>query len=99
MPKHEEYERDIRRAYEQGTLSSVATVNERAKLKAAAQATAVPHELTHRQVNIQLSAGDLSDIQIRARKEGVPYQTLITRILHNYVSGDLTERRDPHPKS
>jgi hypothetical protein len=45
-----------------------------------------------RRVNIRLSSGDLSDIQVRALEEGVPYQTLIASVLHKYVAGRLAER-------
>jgi hypothetical protein len=46
-------------------------------------------------VNIRLSSGDLSDIQVRALKEGVPYQTLIASVLHKYVTGRFAERSSP----
>lgn len=75
-------------AFEQGQLKSVATKRELAKFKAAARATA----LKDRRVNIRLSSGDLSDIQVKALEEGVPYQTLIASVLHKYVTGRLTER-------
>jgi predicted DNA binding CopG/RHH family protein len=32
------------------------------------------------------------DIQVRALKEGMPYQTLIASVLHKYVTGHFTER-------
>jgi predicted DNA binding CopG/RHH family protein len=46
-----------------------------------------------KRVNIRLSSGDLSDIQIKALEEGVPYQTLIASVLHKYVTGRLSETR------
>jgi hypothetical protein len=42
-----------------------------------------------------LSSGDLSDVQAKALEEGVPYQTLIAGVLHEYVSGRLAERARP----
>jgi len=63
-------------------------------LKAAARATAIKD----RRVNIRLSSGDLSDIQVKALEEGVPYQTLIASVLHKYVTGRLTERPAPSSK-
>jgi predicted DNA binding CopG/RHH family protein len=44
-------------------------------------------------VNIRISTKDLEAIQNRALEEGIPYQTLIASLLHNYVSGRLVERR------
>lgn len=87
MPKTDDYEREVLSAYEKGQLKSVASKAELAKFKAAARATAIKD----RRVNIRLSSGDLSDIQVRALEEGVPYQTLIASVLHKYVTGRLTE--------
>jgi predicted DNA binding CopG/RHH family protein len=87
MPKIDAYEREVLGAFEKGKLKSVATKAELAKFKAAARATAIKD----RRVNIRLSSGDLSDIQVRALKEGVPYQTLIASVLHKYVTGRLAE--------
>ncbi len=93
---HEESE--LLQAFEQGELKSIASKSELAKFKAAAGATA----LKDRRVNIRLSSGDLSDIQVKALEEGIPYQTLIASVLHKYVTGCLTERpaqRAPSAKS
>ncbi len=90
MPKIDEYELEVLSAYEKGKLKSVATKSELAKFKAAARATAVKD----RRVNIRLSSGDLSDIQVKALEQGVPYQTLIASVLHKYVTGHLAERSE-----
>ena len=89
MPKIDTYEHETLTAYEKGQLKSVATKSELAKFKAAARATA----LKDRRVNIRLSSGDLSAIQVKALEEGVPYQTLIASVLHKYVTGRLAEPR------
>ena len=88
MPKIDEYELAVVSAFDKGKLKSVATKGELAKLKAAARAT----EIKDRRVNIRLSSGDLSDIQVKALEQGVPYQTLIASVLHKYVTGHLAER-------
>ena len=88
MSKLDAYERGILNAFEKGKLKSVATKSELAKLKAAARATAIKD----RRVNIRLSSIDLSDIQVKALEEGVPYQTLIASVLHKYVSGRFLDK-------
>ncbi len=88
MPKIDDYELEVLTAFEKGQLKSVATKAELAKIKAAARATAIKD----RRVNIRLSSGDLSDIQVKALEEGLPYQTLIASVLHKYVTGRLAER-------
>ncbi|HEY7335826.1 MAG TPA: hypothetical protein VH639_13145 [Bryobacteraceae bacterium] len=44
-----------------------------------------------RRVNIRISTGDLEAIQKRAIEEGLPYQTLISSLLHKYACGRLRE--------
>jgi predicted DNA binding CopG/RHH family protein len=44
-------------------------------------------------INIRLSQQDLKAIQTLAREEGIPYQTLITSVLHKYVSGRLVDKK------
>ena len=89
MKKLDAYENEVLNAFEQGKLKTVASKAELAKFKAAARSTAVKDK----RVNIRLSSGDLSDIQIKALQEGVPYQTLIASVLHKYVTGRLLENR------
>jgi predicted DNA binding CopG/RHH family protein len=88
MPPIDESELEILQAFEQGQLNSVATKSDLARFKAAARATAIKDK----RVNIRLSSCDLSDIQVKALEEGIPYQTLIASVLHKYVTGKLTER-------
>jgi predicted DNA binding CopG/RHH family protein len=44
-----------------------------------------------KRINIRLSGHDLSAIQRRALEEGIPYQTLVSSVLHKYVSGTLQD--------
>jgi predicted DNA binding CopG/RHH family protein len=44
-----------------------------------------------RRLNIRLSSKHLEAIQKRALAEGLPYQTLISSLLHKYASGHLKE--------
>ena len=87
MPTIDDMELEILQAFENGKLKSVATKSEFAKFKAAARATA----RKDRRVNIRLSSCDLSDIQVKALEQGIPYQTLIASVLHKYVTGKLTD--------
>ena len=87
MTKIDAYELEVLSAFEKGQLKSVATKAELAKFKASARATAIKD----RRVNIRLSSGDLSDIQVKALEEGLPYQTLIASVLHKFVTGRLSE--------
>ena len=45
-----------------------------------------------KRVNIRIAEKDLVDLQKRALREGIQYQTLIASVLHKYTSGVLTEK-------
>ena len=44
-----------------------------------------------KRINIRISSRDLTALQRRALEEGLPYQTLVSSILHKYVSGGLED--------
>jgi predicted DNA binding CopG/RHH family protein len=44
-----------------------------------------------RRVNVRLSSRDLEELQARAAEEGMPYQTLLSSVLHKFVTGRLTD--------
>ena len=44
-----------------------------------------------KRINIRLSSHDLLGIQRKASRKGVPYQALISGLIHQYVEGDLIE--------
>ena len=43
-------------------------------------------------INIRLSSRDLRSLQARALREGVPYQTLVSSVLHKFVDGQLIDK-------
>lgn len=45
-----------------------------------------------KRVNIRMSEKDLVRFQKEAMEQGLPYQTLISSILHRYVNGRLTDK-------
>ena len=46
-----------------------------------------------KRVNIRMTERDLVRFQKRAVEEGLPYQTLISSVLHKYINGRLEEKR------
>ena len=45
-----------------------------------------------RRINVRLSERDMVGIQRVAAAKGVPYQSLISGIIHQYIEGDLVEK-------
>ena len=82
----DEQERDLREATEKDALLSVSDQEEwREKLVRAARATIAKN----RHISIRLSERDLMLIRARALELGIPYQTLIGSILHQYAEGKV----------
>ena len=46
-----------------------------------------------RRVNIRVSSKDLEELQSIAVADGIPYQTLISSVLHRYVNGLPVDNR------
>jgi predicted DNA binding CopG/RHH family protein len=46
-----------------------------------------------RRINVRLSSHDLLGIQRKALQKGLPYQALISGLIHQYVEGDLLEKK------
>lgn len=81
-------EQQLLSTYAAGAWRSLATPGVIQTLREAARATGQKDQ----RINIRLSSGDLQAIRTRALQEGVPYQTLISSVLHKYVSGTLQEQ-------
>jgi predicted DNA binding CopG/RHH family protein len=72
--------------YEKGRLKRVEDFpKEKAKAISAAKNT-IKLLRKDQRLNIRLSSGDLSGIKRIALEEGLPYQTLISSILHKFVA-------------
>lgn len=46
-----------------------------------------------KRINIRMLSKDLDQVQVMAAQEGIPYQTLVSSIIHKYVSGYLIYRK------
>ena len=45
-----------------------------------------------KRINLRLTQKDYHQIQIKAIEEGIPYQTLISSVIHKYLNGALAPR-------
>lgn len=83
-------EKKILDSYDRGEWRSVKNLKaEIQTLRTAARNTMQKDK----RINILMSSRDLNQVQVLAAQEGIPYQTLISSIIHKYVSGSLTDRR------
>lgn len=81
----DEQEQDILDTFNRGEW--VSTGEDLDKYKEVAKQTFAKN---HR-INFRVSEKDFRSIQISARKEGIPYQTLVSSVVHKYLSGQLRE--------
>lgn len=47
--------------------------------------------LKNMRINIRISERDLINLKAKSLEEGIPYQSLISSVLHKYVNGKLIE--------
>ena len=83
-------ERDILDRFERGDLRSAPSVER--EVEVARQAARNTFNKTKR-VNLRVTERDFSLAHARAKEEGIPYQTLLSSVIHKYLSGRLTEKR------
>jgi predicted DNA binding CopG/RHH family protein len=83
-------EQDLLEAVESGEYTSTLTDSRKRELVTAAANTFKKDK----RINIRISNRDLIAVQSRASEEGIPYQTLVSSIIHKYVSGSLRDVRE-----
>ena len=82
-------EREILGKFERGELLRGAGADD--EMETARQAARDTFNKTRR-VNLRVTERDFNLAHARAREEGIPYQTLLSSVIHKHLSGRLTER-------
>lgn len=82
-------DKDVLDSYERGEWRSVK--NRKREVKRLQQYARNTLQKDKR-INIRMSSKDLDRVRVIATKQGIPYQTLISSIIHKYVSGYLKEK-------
>ena len=84
--KYDKEEKDILDALEKGSMQlSTPSKKEIESIKAAANSTLKKDK----RITIRLYDHDFVGIQKKAMEMGIPYQTLISGIIHRYIEGDI----------
>lgn len=81
--KLDKEEQEILSLFESGKLCRTNSVMQD---KITAKALAIQHNHKDARINIRISQFDLDRIKRIAAKEGLPYQTLISSMIHKYVA-------------
>lgn len=85
----DEEEKDLMESIEKGEWRSVGNI-EKEKEKAIVAARNTLRK--DKRINLRLTQKDYYQIQVKAIEEGIPYQTLISSIIHKYLNGSLNQR-------
>ena len=83
-------EREILEKFERDELKSAPGAER--EMEAARQAARNTFNKTRR-VNLRVTERDFNLAHARAREEGIPYQTLLSSVIHKYLTGRLIESR------
>lgn len=90
MIKLDKEEQELSSSVEKGEWQSIEDLDEEiTKSKEYAKNTFVKNQ----RMNIRISQKDLNALKIRAAEEGMPYQTLVSSIIHKYLSSNLVEKK------
>ena len=89
MDKLDNYEKEILESYENDELISIKNLKEKKKEYAQYAKNTF---LKNKRINIRISEKDFVDIKTKSLEEGIPYQTLISSIIHKYISGKFIEQ-------
>jgi len=82
-------EKQLQKSIEEDEWTSVEDIKEYKKhLREVAARTM----LKDQRMNIRIAKRDLDGLKAKALEEGIPYQTLVSSILHKYVIGKLKEK-------
>lgn len=84
MKDLEKDEIDLLESIEAGEWKSVGNIE---SYKLAAK----NHFKKDKRISLRISEHDLKSVQKKAVMEGMPYQTLITSLIHKYLTGRLVE--------
>jgi len=86
--KLEPEEKEILDAFESGKLRSICNIKSEKKWL---QNIAKTHSLKNKRVSLRMTEWDFARIQEEALKEGLPYQSLLSSIIHKYLTGQFQQ--------
>ncbi len=89
MKYTDQEEKEFIESYNRGEWRSIEDKKELSKYVEAAKVSLNKNK----RINIRLTSKDLNDIQVKAIAEGIPYQTLISSLIHKYNAGKLVEKK------
>jgi predicted DNA binding CopG/RHH family protein len=81
-------------SFEQGIEKDISSYTSMEGSKRAKVEQALDKARKTKNINIRINEHDLAVLKSKAASEGIPYQTLISSILHKFVSDRLVDEQD-----
>lgn len=85
----DQYEEDILKSYENDEWFSAKDVD---SLRSLYTQYAKNTFKKNKRINIRISESDLIRLKAKSAEEGLPYQTLVSMMIHKYVTGKITDK-------
>jgi predicted DNA binding CopG/RHH family protein len=83
---HDQEEKELMESVERGEWQPVQNFSEEKEKAVSAARNTLKKD---KRINLRLTQKDYHQIQIKAIEEGIPYQTLISSLVHKYLNGSL----------
>lgn len=84
--KKDKYESEIEKSFENGEWHSISDLE---KKKRDNKRYALYTSAMNKRISVHLSEKDLNSLKARSLEEGIPYQTMVSGIIHKYLNGKV----------
>ncbi len=80
--------------YEQNIEDSISEYNSVSSKKRERIENIIKKAVEKKNISLRVNNQDLNLLKVRAEREGIPYQTLISSILHKFVTEQLVDQKN-----
>ncbi len=80
--------------YEQNIEDSISEYNSVSSKKRKKIENIIKKAVEKKTISLRVNNQDLNLLKVRAEREGIPYQTLISSILHKFVTEQLVDQKN-----
>ncbi len=80
--------------YEQNIEDSISEYNSVSSKKRKKIENIIKEAVEKKNISLRVNNQDLNLLKVRAEREGIPYQTLISSILHKFVTEQLVDQKN-----
>lgn len=79
--------------YEKGTENNILKYKKPSSAKTEKIEKIIKKANEKKNISLRVNKQDLDQLKLRAEREGIPYQTLISSIIHKFISDQLVDQK------